>query len=365
MLRSDGRTIPSRRRWAGRSRTLLVAATLAIGPTVLGWTPSGVPATARADCCGMLGPIRQLMALGDTLVFTAYDARHGWELWRSDGTAKGTRLVKDIRPGRKGSGPEDVACDGCSDSVASPPIIVGVAGGSLVLWADDGRHGLEPWRSDGTAKGTRLLRDIRPGRKGSARRDGARAPRRSATCSTSARTTVRTPRPCGAPTGRPQGTTLVTDFAGLSDLRSAPWTLTAGRRRHLLPSASSDVPDRPELWRSDGTAEGTLLVTTSDPGSGLQDLVAAGGALYFADQVIDVPDSARLWRSDGTAEGTIPIKQPISLAVPFVTALGETVYFGHTAFDNTTADGGWLTRLELWRTDGSAGGDDPRHGRRA
>ena len=42
----------------------------------------------------------QLTNVSGTLYFSADDGRHGHELWRSDGTARGTRMVKDINPGR-------------------------------------------------------------------------------------------------------------------------------------------------------------------------------------------------------------------------------------------------------------------------
>jgi len=37
--------------------------------------------------------------VGSLLYFSARDANHGRELWVSDGTARGTRLVMDINPG--------------------------------------------------------------------------------------------------------------------------------------------------------------------------------------------------------------------------------------------------------------------------
>jgi ELWxxDGT repeat protein len=41
---------------------------------------------------------QSLTVVGNTLFFTAYDGVNGFELWKSDGTAAGTVLVKDIRP---------------------------------------------------------------------------------------------------------------------------------------------------------------------------------------------------------------------------------------------------------------------------
>src|SRR4051794_4042101 len=45
------------------------------------------------------------VAMNGALYFTANDVTHGTELWKSDGTAGGTVLLKDINPGALGSNP--------------------------------------------------------------------------------------------------------------------------------------------------------------------------------------------------------------------------------------------------------------------
>jgi len=82
---------------------------------------------------------------GDGRVFFIANASAtGRELWTSDGTAAGTRLVKDIRVGRD----------------AAEPLVLTVIEGVVYFAADDGVHGQELWRSDGTEEGTFLISDV-------------------------------------------------------------------------------------------------------------------------------------------------------------------------------------------------------------
>lgn len=139
-----------------------------------------------------------------TLFFSAVDADHGNEPWRSDGTPGGTVLVKDINPGQDASSPgpffaspstvfftawtpgtgrELYRTDGTGagttlvkdvQTVDAWPQELGLFGELFLYAPDDGVHGREPWRSDGTPDGTFLLGRpyARPGleRRQSARR---------------------------------------------------------------------------------------------------------------------------------------------------------------------------------------------------
>jgi len=89
----------------------------------------------------------QVTLLGGAVFFRATDPDHGTELWRTDGTPQGTRLVADLVPGPGSSDPQGLT----------------VAGGRLYFSAWDTYHGRELWTSDGTAAGTRLAGDVAPG----------------------------------------------------------------------------------------------------------------------------------------------------------------------------------------------------------
>ena len=88
--------------------------------------------------------------------FVASSPGTGSELWWTDGTTAGTRLVRDIRPGRGDSS----------------PALLGVVSGVVYFAADDGVHGAELPASDGTRSGTYLVGDLVPGGFGERPRPG-------------------------------------------------------------------------------------------------------------------------------------------------------------------------------------------------
>jgi ELWxxDGT repeat protein len=100
------------------------------------WTSDGTAAGTRLVRSFELGPallwIAHLMLSDGTLFFAKGDDAHGRELWTSDGTAGGTARRLDLNPG----------------PAASWPLGPGQAaslGGRLIFAADDGFHGRELW----------------------------------------------------------------------------------------------------------------------------------------------------------------------------------------------------------------------------
>src|SRR5262249_18565912 len=107
------------------------------------------------------------MALADVdgvFFFAADDGNSGGELWRSDGTAAGTRRVRNINPlPRASSLPIWPTCLPYCDMLPQARALAG----TLYFAADDGSSGVELWKSDGTEAGTVRVKDINAGANGS------------------------------------------------------------------------------------------------------------------------------------------------------------------------------------------------------
>ena len=109
-----------------------------------------------------------------------------------------------------------------------------------------------------------------------------------------------------------------------------------------------------ELWKSDGTTSGTVMVKDINPGTGNSGipfhLTAVGNTLYF--QANDGTNGTELWKSDGTTSGTVMVKDIYpgtgnSSNPSYLKAVGNTLYF--RANDGTNGS-------ELWKSDGTSTG---------
>lgn len=79
--------------------------------------------------------------LGPITLFDAEGAAHGWELWRTDGTAAGTYLVKDISPGLGSSWIAHLT----------------TWNNRVYFFAQEGDRIWQLWSTDGTESGTRRV----------------------------------------------------------------------------------------------------------------------------------------------------------------------------------------------------------------
>jgi len=93
--------------------------------------------------------------LATRFAFFADDGVHGRELWWTDGTVAGTRLVADACPGVCGTAGQPLLTVAADPDGAHPEI--------LFFSAESPGTGRELWVSDGTAAGTRLVSDLCPG----------------------------------------------------------------------------------------------------------------------------------------------------------------------------------------------------------
>jgi ELWxxDGT repeat protein len=83
----------------------------------------------------------------------------------------------------------------------------------------------------------------------------------------------------------------------------------------------------PELWKSDGTADGTTLVADIYPGVGGSapgSLTNVNGTLYFA--ATDSSVQRQVWRTDGTAVGTVAVVTNV-VNPRFLRNAGGTLFF--------------------------------------
>lgn len=264
-------------------------------------------------------------AVGALVYFSGHDGVRGSELWVTDGTAAGTRMVADLRPGPLSSLPYDFAS----------------AAGLLYFTADDGVLGRELGRSDGTAAGTYLV-DVAAGPGGSS-------------------ILLIEPSPTGLflyrsglvgglwrSDGTAAGTELV--LSGI-EIPVSGWhknaafrTLSNGVLVFNGCSQSNPTSDC-EPWRSDGTAAGTFRLADLSPGNGSSQpsgFVLMGNEIWF---VASVPLGRPLFRTDGTVAGTAPIPTPSGL---FLSSAGEA-HEGRLFLAGTDE----VVGAELWVSDGA------------
>ncbi len=257
-----------------------------------------------------------IASLGPLLLFVEDDGIHGSELWATDGTPAGTTLVKDINPGAASSSPS--AFFGSSV----------VVNGAAYFTADDGVHGIELWKSDGTAAGTTMVVDLTP---------GAAASGIASAQPVGNRVVFRLVEPAGWFLWSTDGTAAGTQRASAA---VQPTSIDSVVVNGLLYFGGQPAPvttaSHGQLWRTDGTPAGTTLVADPAPSasySGVDYFSSVGGHVLFDYCSNGATATCGEYTSDGTAAGTVPMSPDIVPGNYFGIAgasavVGNQIYYG-------------------------------------
>lgn len=274
--------------------------------------------------------IDNMTKFNNQIFFTADDGINGPELWKSDGTTAGTHLVKDIA-----AGPFNF----------EPPKRLIPLNGKLYFFMDDMINGTELWESDGTSAGTVLVIDIHPtlGSIGAftdphaakvgnfiyfKADEGLNGFELWRTDGTSAGTVlVKDINPTGS-----SNPTYMTDFNG------------------TLIFVADDGVNGKEFWKSDGTSAGTVMIKDLSLGalsSEPIDLVVSGNNIFARNS----GGGDRLYKTDGTNAGTIIVKNfsNASGGINNLTDANGTLFFSAVEIGGAIGN-------ELWKSDGTNAG---------
>lgn len=264
--------------------------------------------------------------LNDKFCFSASENNDS-ELWVSDGTSVGTLLLKDLN----------------SEGSSTPNYFVTIQN-KLFFRANNNN---EVWQTDGSNSGTIFVQNI-PKPAGSA--------------------TVNTTTPEYIYTSTNQLFFKNYDSQNNYELWKSDGLTTSIVKNINTTGMGSGAYDKKvkinntwyfsaydnrgtELWKSDGTPEGTTIVKDIGLGSNsttIYEMIAIGNTIYFI-ATSNNETFKRLWKSDGTETGTveIPLNSGFTPNLPVnpesLTAVGQKFFFK-----------GMSTQGQLWVSDGTA-----------
>lgn len=295
-------------------------------------------------------PIYDKIVFNDQLYFVSNSIDYGFELWKSDGSEQGTIMVKDINNGSNGSNPSNFM----------------ILNNELFFFAADCEHGREFWRTNGTDSGTVMIKDINVGIGNSdtdvissyiewednlyfSANDGIHGAELWVTDGTSDGTKMLKDINIGSDNSRPGYYCLFEDYIYFS----------AADTSYLYENVHPpEIRYNTELYRTDGTFEGTCMITDINEngiiGSGVSRLMVCNNHLLFT--ATDGDSGMELWKTEGIDEEIYLLKDIYpgdhgSYLSEFTKTSNE-VYFRAMDYDHGH---------ELWRTAGDSSNTDMVH----
>lgn len=280
--------------------------------------------------------------IGDSImIFQMWSNEAGYELWRTNGTAEGTYMVKDIDP----------SLDPYDSPNSSFPDYFHTYNDKVYFRATDGKQGFELWCTDGTEAGTKMVKDIYEGSRGALNPSSPDFCVYNNQLYFQATGSTSLGHELWKTDGTADGTVLVKDILSEDEKSSYPENFIVFNNLLFFTAKTNYKSNiyRTEIWYTDGSSEGTLRLShlPADQTPETDELLVFNGLLIFKG---NLNHGLELWKTDGTSDGTMEIKDinpGTAWGAPgedeMVELNGELYFVGKTAELGT----------ELWKTDGT------------
>ena len=266
--------------------------------------------------------------------FLAGDATNGLEPWVTDGSPTGTRMLANVNTNNQSSGIANMTRIGTT--------------ANYVFSSNDGVHGEELWVTDFTNAGTRMVRELQTGTENSAQSSpsqfyaaGDKVFFRAFSDATGWEMWVT------------DGTSVGTRALDLNPGRpDSSWDQIYGLNSKIVFRRHTEATGH-EPWISDGTVAGTRMIKEFNPSgdSNLEMAAESNGKIYLKINDGSSPGYTAVWVTDGTAANTGKL----------TTRCANEGNPDPTQF--TPVSGGLLFKLsdclfnhKWWRTDGTVAG---------
>jgi len=273
--------------------------------------------------------------LNNVLYFSGKTAATGVELWRTDGTAAGTYMVRDINPGPESSEPADRFI---------------ILNNEIYFSAFTAQNGREIWKTNGTTNGTVMVKDVTVGT-GSSNYSTFFKLEKTSNYVFFITNSAGAAGQLWRTDGTNAGTLMLRDCTPHGSV-ATPLMLQSMNDK--LYFSTSTMANGRELWVTDGTVAGTQMLNDINPGSFSSfpdNAMPFNGKLYFIAESAN--EGRELWVTDGTPVGTQMIKD-IEPGEGWSDPLLYNAIKTNNKFYFTcaTTDHGY----EIWESDGTSNG---------